>query len=214
MSLKDELDRIRAEASANAKIIAAYEALVAQLGQAQTASRALKVGDSMPSFMLPNVGGRLVFSDELLAKGPVVVNFFRGDWCPYCTRTLVALEAALPRIAAAGGQLVALTPDTGRYFTTTRRAHRLSYEILSDVDGAVGMQFGVLFRVPELTREMLAGLGTDLAERHGNDGWLIPIPASYVVDRDGVIRYAFVDVDFTRRAAPDDIVAVLESLKG
>jgi peroxiredoxin len=76
------------------------------------------------------------------------------------------------------------------------------------------MQFGVLFRVPELTREMLAGLGTDLAERHGNDGWLIPIPASYVVDRGGVIRYAFVDVDFTRRAEPDDIVAVLESLKG
>jgi peroxiredoxin len=214
MSLKDELDRIRAEASANAKIIAAYEALVAQLGRAQTASRALKVGDAMPSFMLPNIGGRLVLSDELLAKGPVVVNFFRGDWCPYCTRTLMALETALPRIAAAGGQLVALTPDTGRHFTTTRRAHRLSYEILSDVDGAVGMQFGVLFRVPELTREMLSDFGTDLAERHGNDNWFIPIPASYVVDRGGIIRYAFVDVDFTRRAEPDDIVAVLESLKG
>jgi peroxiredoxin len=214
MSLKDELDRIRAEASANAKTMAAYEALVAQLGRAQTASSALKVGDAMPGFMLPNAEGRLVFSDELLAKGPVVVNFFRGDWCPYCTRTLMALEAALPRIAAAGGQLVALTPDTGRHFAATRRAHRLSYEILSDVDGAVGMQFGVLFRVPELTREMLAGFGTDLADRHGNDGWFIPVPASYVVDRGGIIRYAFVDVDFTRRAEPDDIVAVLESLKG
>ena len=214
MSLKDELDRIRAEASANAKTMAAYEALVAQLGRAQTASSALKVGDAMPGFMLPNAEGRLVFSDELLAKGPVVVNFFRGDWCPYCTRTLMALEAALPRIAAAGGQLVALTPDTGRHFAATRRAHRLSYEILSDVDGAVGMQFGVLFRVPELTREMLAGFGTDLAERHGNDGWFIPVPASYVVDRGGIILYAFVDVDFTRRAEPDDIVAVLESLKG
>jgi peroxiredoxin len=76
------------------------------------------------------------------------------------------------------------------------------------------MQFGVLFRVPELTREMLAGFGTDLAERHGNDGWFIPVPASYIVDRGGIIRYAFVDVDFTRRAEPDDIVAVLESLKG
>jgi peroxiredoxin len=214
MSLKDELDRIRAEASANAKTMAAYEALVAQLGRAQTASSALKVGDAMPGFMLPNAEGRLVFSDELLAKGPVVVNFFRGDWCPYCTRTLMALEAALPRIAAADGQLVALTPDTGRHFAATRRAHRLSYEILSDVDGAVGMQFGVLFRVPELTREMLAGFGTDLAERHGNDGWFIPVPASYVVDRGSIIRYAFVDVDFTHRAEPDDIVAVLESLKG
>ena len=212
MSLKDELDRIRAEAGANAKIKAAYEALVAQLGRAQTASRALKVGQAMPSFMLPNADGRLVFSDDLLARGPLVVNFFRGDWCPYCTRTLMSLEAALPRIAGAGGQLVALTPDTGRHFAATKRLHRLSYEILSDVDGAIGMQFGVLFRVPELTREMLAGFGTDLAERHGNDGWFIPIPATYVIDRGGVIRYAFVDVDFTRRAEPDDIVAMLERL--
>src|SRR6201993_4066191 len=212
MSLKDELDRIRAEAAAHAKIKAAYEAPVAQLGRAETASRALKVDDAMPGFMLPNAEGRLVFSDELLARGPLVVNFFRGDWCPYCTRMLMALESALPRIAGAGGQLVALTPDTGRYFTATKRAHRLSYEILSDVDGAVGMQFGVLFRVPELTREMLAGFGTDLAERHGNDGWFVPIPATYVIDRGGVIRYAFVDVDFTRRAEPDDIVAMLERL--
>jgi peroxiredoxin len=213
MSLKDELDRIRAEAAAHARIKAAYEALVAQLDRAETASRALKVGDVMPGFMLPNAEGRLVFSDELLAKGPLVVNFFRGDWCPYCTRTLVALESALPRIAAAGGQLVALTPDTGRHLAATKRAHRLSYQILSDVDGAVGMQFGVLFRVPELTREMLAGFGTDLAERHGNDGWFIPIPATYVVDRCGIIRYAFVDIDFTRRAEPDDVVAVLEALR-
>jgi peroxiredoxin len=212
MSLKDELDRIRAEAGANAKIKAAYEALVAQLGRAQTASHALKVDQAMPSFMLPNAEGRLVFSDDLLARGPLVVNFFRGDWCPYCTRTLMSLEAALPRIAGAGGQLVALTPDTGRHFAATKRLHRLSYEILSDVDGAIGMQFGVLFRVPELTREMLAGFGTDLAERHGNDGWFIPIPATYVIDRGGVIRYAFVDVDFTRRAEPDDIVAMLERL--
>jgi peroxiredoxin len=213
MSLKDELDRIRAEAAAHAKIKAAYEALVAQLDRAETASRALKVGDTMPGFMLPNAEGRLVFSDELLAPGALVVNFFRGDWCPYCTRTLQALEAALPRITAAGGQLVALTPDTGRHLAATKRAHRLSYQILSDVDGAVGMQFGVLFRVPELTREMLAGFGTDLAERHGNDGWFIPIPATYVVDRDGIIRYAFVDIDFTRRAEPDDVVAVLEALR-
>jgi peroxiredoxin len=212
MSLKDELDRIRSEAAADARVKAAYEALVMRLDRAQTARRALKPGDAMPSFVLPNAEGRLVFSDELLAEHALVVNFFRGDWCPYCTRMLQALEAALPRIAAAGGRLVAMTPDTGRHLAATKRAQRLSYEILSDVDGAVGLQCGVLFQVPESTREMLAGFGTDLAERHGNDGWLIPIPATYVVDRGGIIRYAFAETDFTRRAEPDEIVAVLQAL--
>src|ERR1700757_3998669 len=144
MSLKDELDRIRAEAAAHAKIKAAYEAPVAQLGRAETASRALKVDDAMPGFMLPNAEGRLVFSDELLARGPLVVNFFRGDWCPYCLKTLKMLEASLSEIQAAGGQLVAITPDTGRHLADTKRVQRLSYEILSDVDGAVGLLFGVL----------------------------------------------------------------------
>jgi peroxiredoxin len=212
MSFKDDLNKIRARSAADAKIQAAYEAVVNQLGRAETADRALKVGDSMPSFLLPNADGRLVFSDELLKRGPLVVNFFRGSWCPYCRRTLEALETALPRIAVAGGQLVALTPDTGAHFAATKRVHSLNYEILSDVDGAVGLQFGVLFRAPEPYRELLVGLGIDLAERHGNESWFIPMPASFVVDPNGVIRYAFVNIDFTRRAEPDDMVEVLTRL--
>ncbi len=214
MSLKTELDKIHAHGSTNDRIRAAYEALVNQLGCAETASRALKVGDPIPSFLLPNAEGRLVFSDDLLARGPLVVNFFRGNWCPFCRRTLEALEAALPGIEAAGGQLVALTPDTGSYLAAAKTGHGLTYEILSDVDGAVGLQFGVLFRAPDLYRELLSSLGVDLAERHGNEAWFIPMPATFVVDHGGVIRYAFVNVDFTRRAEPDEIVEVLWSLQG
>jgi peroxiredoxin len=213
MSLKDDLDKIRAHGNADERIRLAYEAVVRQLGRAETADRALKVGDTMPSFMLPNAEGHIVVSDELLKRGPLVVNFFRGSWCPYCRRTLEALEIALPEITAAGGQLVALTPDTGSHLAATKRNHRLSYEVLSDIDGAVGLQFGVLFRAPDPYRELLAGRGVDLPARHGNEGWFIPMPATFVVDQQAIIRYAFVNVDFTRRAEPGEIVRVLRSLR-
>ena len=202
MSLKDELENLRGKARTDENIRMAYEAVVNQLGRAEAAGRALKVGDVMPSFLLPNAEGRLVFSEELLRQGPLVVNFFRGNWCPYCLHTLQALELALPSIEAAGAQLAALTPDTGSHLIATKRRHGLSYEILSDVDGAVGLQFGVLFRAPQSYRELLIGRGIDLEERHGNAGWLIPMPATFVINQSGVIQYAFVNVDFTRRAEP------------
>jgi len=212
MSLEDELSQLRTENQTDEKLQVAYRDLLSRLGRAETGDQALKLGDAMPPFILPDAEGRLVASDELLAKRPLVVNFFRGNWCPYCLKTLKALEASLPEIRAAGGQLVAITPDTGRHLTDTKRVQRLSYEILSDVDGAVGLLFGVLFRAPAAYREVLAGYGIDLAERHGNEGGFIPLPATFVVDRSGIVRYAFVDVDFTRRAEPAAIVAALTEL--
>ena len=211
MSLEDELSKIRAAAKVDAPLQAAYQDLLSRLDRAETGARALKPGDAIPAFLLPNAESRLVASDDLLARGCLVINFFRGNWCPYCRQTL-ALEAALPEIEAAGGQLVALTPDTGHHLADTKRGQRLSYEVLSDVDSAVGLQFGVLFRAPAAYREVLAGYGVDLAERHGNDGGFIPLPATYVVDRAGVVRYAFVDIDFTRRAEPSAVVAALKHI--
>ena len=212
MSLEDELSQIRAAARDDAPLQAAYQDLLRRLDRAETGERALKPGDAIPAFLLPDAEGRLVASDDLLARGPLVINFFRGNWCPYCRQTLKALEAALPEIEAAGGQLVALTPDTGHHLADTKRVQRLSYEILSDVDGTVGLQFGVLFRAPAAYREVLASYGIDLAERHGNDGGFIPLPATYVVDRAGIVRYAFVDIDFTRRAEPAAVVAALKQV--
>ena len=212
MSLQDRLDRLRRKESEPSR--AAYEAFVEQLVKAASADRALKVGDAMPPFLLPDAEGRLVASDELLEQGPLVICFYRGDWCPYCRAMLAALQAAIPRIAAAGGRLVALTPDTGGRPLALKRRQRLTYDILCDVDYAVGLQFGVVFQVPEAYRRQLAADGIDLPARHGSGGWLVPIPAAFVADRGGIIRYAFVDADFMRRAEPDAIVAVLRDLQG
>ena len=212
MTLQDRLDRLRRREDDAG--LAAWQAFVDQLRRAHSVEGALKVGDAMPPFVLPNAEGRLVASDELLAKGPLVISFYRGDWCPYCRAMLAALQAALPRIAAAGGSLVALTPDSGGRPLANKRRQRLTFEVLSDTDYAVGLQFGVVFQVPEAYRRRLAAEGINLPERHGSGGWLIPMPASFVADGGGVIRYAFVDGDFTRRAEPEAIVAVLHELAG
>ncbi len=212
-SLQHTLDALRTKNLQDEAIKTAYDAVVRQLQLADSGSLALKVGEPMPAFVLPNAEGKLVASDELLARGPLVVSFFRGDWCPYCRTMLQAYEAALPGITKAGGQLVAITPDTGGAPSKTKHQHALHYEVLSDADSAIALQFGVVFRAPDAYRAVLQSRGIDLPERHGNDGWFIPIPATFVVDRRGIVRYAFADIDFTYRAEPDAIIGALRALE-
>ncbi len=210
MTLKDKLDQHQAAWSPALRAV--YEDLVRQLGRAETADRALKVGGKIPEFVLPNAEGRLVASNELLARGPLVINFFRGDWCPFCRLMLQALNEELPAITAAGGQLVAISPDTGGRLLKAKKRLNLSIDLLSDVDSGVALNFGVAFRAPEEYRNWLQSRGTNLGERHGNDAWIIPIPAAFVVDATGIIRYAFVEPEFVRRPEPSEIVAVLRQL--
>ncbi len=210
MALKDELEKQQGKWPSS--VHAAYEDLVRRLGTAETADRALKVGDKIPDFVLPDAEGRLVASAELLAQGPLVISFFRGEWCPFCRLMLQALNASLPAIHAAGGRLIALSPDTGGRLARTKKRMKLALDLLSDVDNGVALAFGVAFRAPEAYRSVIASFGTNLAERHGNDAWIIPIPATFVVDREGIIRYAFVEPEFVRRAEPADIIAVLKQL--
>lgn len=214
MSLKEKLDTLRAKSQQDEAIRQATDDFVRQLTKAETAAQALKAGDTMPPFVLPSADGRLVASDELLARGPLVVSFFRGDWCPYCRTMLQTYEASLPAITAAGGRLVTITPDTSSTLAATQKNYGLHFDVLSDADSAVALQFGVVFRAPEAYRALLQSRGIDLADRHGNPGWFIPIPATFVVDPAGIVRYAFTDIDFTYRAEPDAIVAGLRALRG
>src|SRR5215831_5820944 len=163
MSLKDKLDAIRAKGRQDPTLAAAVDTVVDRLRRADSGANALKVGDTMPAFVLPNAEGTLVSSDELLARGPLVVSFFRGDWCPYCRTMLQTYEAALPAIVAAGGQLAAITPDTHSMPSTTKRTYGLHFEVLSDPDSAVILQFGVMFRAPDSYRDVLKSRGIDLA---------------------------------------------------
>ncbi len=210
MLLRERLDLQRSTMGPAGR--AAWEDLVNRLLLAASVDRVLKPGHAIPDFVLPNAEGRLVASDTLLARGPLVLTFYRGEWCPYCSLMLDALEEALPEIAAAGGQLVALSPETGGLALQVKRERGLNYEILSDIDSGVALSFGVAFRMPDAYRQGMLRAGIDLARRHGNDGWFVPIPASFIIDRTGLIREVFADADFTRRAEPDAIVAALKRL--
>ncbi len=185
---------------------------MAELNRSGFLQDALREGTPFPDFVLPSAEGRLVSLASLLERGPVIISFFRGEWCPFCQLMLTALAEALPQIEAAGASLVALTPETGGFALNMKHATNARFEILSDVDCGIGLSAGIIFRMPKLYRARFEGLGISIPERHGNTAWFLPVPATFIVTQDGIIAWRFVDADFTHRAEPDDIISMLHSL--
>jgi peroxiredoxin len=194
-------------------VFGVYDQFIAHLRDSGFTDRCLKAGDRLPEFALPNAEGRMITSQELLARGPLVISFFRGDWCPYCSMELQALSEILPEINLAGATLVAVTPDTAGHPLRTKQRFGLQYEVLSDVDNGLGLRFGVVFLVPDSLRTAFGLKGIDLAQRHSGGGLFLPIPATYVCDATGTIRHADLDPDYRRRMEPDDLVELLAGLR-
>jgi peroxiredoxin len=193
-----------------------YQALLVEIAlhlDATARAAALGAGDPMPDFVLPNAEGELVFSDELLALGPLVVCFFRGDWCPFCKATLEALQETIPAIKAAGATLIAVTPDTAGYALQIKLMLGLSFEVLSDVDNATGLNFGVVYKAPEAYRAALLSYRIDLEQRHGDAAWLLPLPAIFIAGKDGILRYGQASGDVTDRTEPDTILKQLRRMR-
>ena len=172
----------------------------------------LREGEYFPDFMLPSAAGRLVTLSERLAQGPVVLGFFRGTWCPFCKLMLESLAAAMPRIKAQGAALLALTPETGALPATLQARHENRFEVLCDVDFGVGVQAGVVYKVPPLYQANLAAAKLDLSILQGNAAWCLPIPAIFIIRPDGIIARRFVDIDFTKWPEPDEIITALDAL--
>ncbi|WP_376087756.1 peroxiredoxin-like family protein [Roseomonas sp. CCTCC AB2023176] len=213
-SLGDELDRIRDDPERPEEVRAAVDATIGELRRAGVGDHAPRPGDPFPDFLLPDAEGRLVDLADLTRDGPFALTFFRGPWCPFCSATLRAAVRALPAIRAAGAHLVAVTPETGgRAVMPGAEPPIEGLRVLTDVDHGLAMACGVAFRTPQPYRDLLTRFGLDLAERQGNAGWFIPVPAAFVVDHDGVTRWSHVDPDFTRRAEPAAIVAALRALR-
>jgi peroxiredoxin len=186
-----------------------YNHLVGWLRNTGVASHALKIGDDSPDFLLPDADGRLCSSEQLRRNGPLVLSFFRGGWCPFCTAELCALQAAKDEIESVGATLAVVTPETRYFPRLLKRSLGLDLRVLSDVDHGVAMSYGLLFRVPEEAKAHYSGLGFDFGARHGSSTWMLPIPATYVIDAEGRIRSAFVEPDFTIREEPAHILASL-----
>ncbi|SDJ35975.1 Peroxiredoxin [Bradyrhizobium sp. Rc2d] len=190
----------------------AYKHLVDWLRKTDVASGALQVGDTAPDFLLPDVHGRLHSSEQLRGEGPLVVSFYRGGWCPFCNAELRALQAVKAEFDSLKANLVVLSPETGDLPRQLKRQLNLDLTVLADVDHAVAISYGVLFRIPDETKAHYARQGYDLGRRHGSTDWMLPIPATFVVDQAGVVRGAFVEPDFTIRQEPSDILNKVRQL--
>lgn len=173
---------------------------------------ALSVGAEAPDFTLPTASGDRVRLGEALAEGPVVLTFYRGAWCPYCNQSLRQFQEALPLIEAAGARLVAISPQTPDGSLEMEQAQSLTFPVLSDIGNEVSRDYGLVFEVGEDVRDRYRTSGIDLAEANGTEAWELPVPATYVIDQDGTIRFAFIEADYTQRASPRDVLDALRSL--
>lgn len=212
MSLKQELAEYRAGwfKRVPAERQAIMERHIAAL-RAGLAKTALQVGDRAPSIVLSNAKGETVDVKALLKKGPVIVAFYRGGWCPYCNLELRAFQRILAGIEAAGASLVAISPEKPDDTLSTSENNALSYEVLSDVGQKVGRAFGLVYEFSEELKSVYNGFGLDIPAKNGaTDEWSLPISATYVIDQNGTIIYAYTDPDYRDRADPADVIAALK----
>jgi peroxiredoxin len=209
-TLSETMAALRQELSAPLRRL--YDDLVRQLTETATAEGAIKRGDVFPEFALPDADGRFTLLSELLKLGPLVINFYRGEWCPFCSATIEAMSAAAPAISAAGATVIGISPELGHLSFSASRKRSVNFRMLCDLDNGVALQCGLVFRLTDdLIQDYLAD-GFDLAQVYGNGSWFLPIPASYIVMPDGAISFAYVNPDFRYRMDPNEILHAIEAL--
>jgi peroxiredoxin len=221
MSLQDKLDAFRANFEAGgppfnapAWIHEPMHRATAELIASGAAGHALKVGAKAPAFTLNDPDGKPISSTDLLAQGPLIVTFYRGVWCPYCNMDLQAVQAALPELELRGARLVAVSPQTAPNSRRSVRENKLSFPILSDPRNEVAAAFGLRFALPDYLIDLYRNVfKNDLAVVNGDGSWTLPMPARFVIARDGTILYAEVNPDYTRRPDPEELIPVLDQAR-
>lgn len=216
MSLQAKLNAFKADFEAGKppynvpySVIETMHRATAELIASGAAERALKAGDKLPVFTLDDPDGNKVSSIDLLRKGPLVISFYRGVWCPYCNMELQALQQALPEFQALGASLVAISPQNPVNSRKSVRHNSLGFPILSDPHNDVAAAFGLRFEMQDYLVELYKSLKNDLPAFNGDPSWTLPMPARYVVGQDGTILYAEVNPDYTRRPEPEDMLPAL-----
>ncbi|MEN2402323.1 peroxiredoxin-like family protein [Flavobacterium sp. MC2016-06] len=215
MSLKEKLAALKIEAETKLLPAHAVEILhraTNELIASGAQERVLKIGDTAPSFKAFDSDGNLVSSEILLEKGPIVLTFYRGVWCPYCNLDLQALEETRAEFESKGATLIAVSQQTAANSRKSQRTNNLGFPILSDVGGEIADSFKVRWNLPDYLIEVHKELGADLSVFNGENSWTLPMPARYVIGKDGIIAYAEVNADYTTRPEPSEVLPVLETL--
>ncbi len=188
---------------------AVHARAVAELKGKHLAQNVLPVGAKVRPFQLQDHNGKDISSADLLAKGRLVICFIRGRWCPFCVGQMEAMNLVVPEIELAGATLVAISPQTVKQAFFMHDQHKLRFALLSDAGNGVAREFGLSYRVPEYQEAVYRRAFVNLPLVNGDESWELPIPATYVVDRDGSVLYSFANEDYTERPEPGEIVRIL-----
>jgi peroxiredoxin len=189
---------------------AAVDRLIERLRRQGAGESAPRAGEPLPPFVLPDDAGRMVSLDRLLAQGPVAVTFHRGHWCPYCRININALAKAHKEVAAEGGQIVAIMPDRQKFLADLKSQANVPFPILTDMDNGYALSLNLAIWVGADMQKMMEGM-RNLPEFQGNSSWMLPIPATFVVGRDGQVRARFIDPDYRRPHALAEMLVALRS---
>ena len=192
---------------------AIHAAAVAELKEKHLAANILRVG-AKAQFTLTDHNGKPVSSADLLARGRLVLCFVRGRWCPFCVGQMEAMNLVLPQIEHAGATLAAISPQTVKQSFFMHDQHKLRFPLLSDAGNLVARQFGLTYRVAAAQEAVYRRAFVNLPFTNGDDSWELPIPATYILDRDGSVMYASANEDYSERPEPAEITGVLQSLAG
>lgn len=214
MSLKAQLDTCRCsfEANTTPDLVAAMQRLIRQLAETGPVANAVKAGEAAPRFRLRCGCGGFIDLSDLLDRGPVVISFFRGDWCPFCALELKALAAAYADIENLGARLIALSPQAlGK--SSAGGENKLPFSTLHDPGCKIAARFRIAFTVPPQFRSAYLALSYPNSAKSNSTDWVLPIPATYVVDRTGLVVLSYLDADHTTRLEPTEIIAALTHLR-
>jgi peroxiredoxin len=215
MSIATKLTAIKQSALKKAPphIIDTLASAISKLEASGLTTSALQVGQQIPEFNLPDATGNIVSSATLLAKGPLLISFYRGGWCPYCNVELRALQRHINEFQRTGVTLVAISPEMPDHSLSTQEKAGLQYPVLSDVGNQLARKFGIVYQLDETLSSIYQKLGVDLEAQNGGKAIELPVPATYLVDSKGIIRNAFIDVDYTKRLEPTMALSWIDALR-
>ena len=215
MNLKLDLKKVDENfiKSAPQDILDLFKRQAEKLAQKEIEKNALKVGDKIPHFTLENAIGEKIDSYDLLENGPLVINFYRGGWLPYCNLELGSYQERLLEIKELGAEFVAISPELPDNSLSLVDKYSLKYQILSDIENKVANEFGLSYFVEDELKQVYKNLGIDLVKSQGNNNYELPVPATYVVDIKGNIIISYVNTDYTKRLEPQEVIEALEKIE-
>jgi peroxiredoxin len=214
MSLKESIAAYSYQlaSSLSNEVLEVLSRNTSMLQEQNLAGKALKVGEKFPSFCLNDSDNNSHSLDALLSHGPIIISFYRGGWCPYCVLELKALRDIIGKLPELNATLIAISPETSKHSTNTKAQNALNFIVLSDNDNMLAKQCNLVFKVPTDLIAQYNHFGMDIKSHNGNEKFELPIPATYIIDQQRMIRFAFVEEDYISRAEPEQLLEVLQSM--